>query len=71
MPACAAWGCKTRFGEGKSMHRFPTDVIRRKNWEVEVQRENWNPTSTSYLCSVREILHILYVIYILELISVY
>lgn len=53
MPGCAAWGCSNRTEHGKRMFIFPADKARRKTWEAKVNRSNWVPSRSSYLCEVR------------------
>ncbi|XP_050727460.1 uncharacterized protein LOC127004117 [Eriocheir sinensis] len=51
MVRCAAMGCSNHTGLGKILHRFPRDPERRRQWEKKVNRRNWRPTDSSYLCT--------------------
>ncbi|XP_060788951.1 E3 ubiquitin-protein ligase TRIM21-like [Neoarius graeffei] len=51
--SCSAFGCTNRQGqkEGLLFYRVPADAERRAKWVSAVRRENWNPSSTSRICS--------------------
>lgn len=51
--SCSAFGCSNRQGqkEGLSFYRFLANVERRLKWIAAVKRENWQPSSTSRICS--------------------
>ena len=42
MPGCAAFSCHNRREKGYSLFRFPTNLNRRKLWEIKVKRERWS-----------------------------
>lgn len=50
---CVAYNCTNRHqkGSGISFHRFPSNQVLRQKWVDAVNRANWTPTSSSYLCS--------------------
>ncbi|XP_060755369.1 peroxynitrite isomerase THAP4-like isoform X1 [Neoarius graeffei] len=51
--ACCAVGCHNRQGQhaGRSFYRFPTDPDKRAKWIAAVNRQDWEPTEYSRLCS--------------------
>lgn len=51
MPGCCAVGCRNRPEDGVRVYAFPKDKDRRKQWEVKVRRDNWEPTNHSKLCA--------------------
>ena len=52
MVGCSAWGCSKRSGRDKvTFHRFPKDTEIRQKWINAVNRENFNPSLNTALCS--------------------
>ena len=48
---CVAVGCSNTQGKCKySFHRFPTNELRRKQWEAAVRRDGWCSTQYSRIC---------------------
>ncbi|XP_044745013.1 THAP domain-containing protein 5-like [Coccinella septempunctata] len=52
MPGCAVINCKNSAKKGFLMKHFPKDPSRRKQWIINMKRDNWNPTKYSCLCEV-------------------
>lgn len=52
MPGCSAYKCTNRSEKGYKLYRFPSNPERRKIWRNKVNRLNWEPTHSSYLCQV-------------------
>ncbi|XP_071454646.1 uncharacterized protein [Hetaerina americana] len=50
MPGCSAYGCSNRTEDGVCLKVFPRDPVRRAKWAAMVNRKNWTPKDTSYLC---------------------
>ena len=48
MPLCAAINCNNR--KGKYFYRFPSDPLRRKQWEVAVKRANFKSNDNHRIC---------------------
>lgn len=50
---CCAVGCSNvyRKGSGIQFYRFPVDLERRNKWIAAVNRQNWNPTEYTWICS--------------------
>ena len=50
---CCAVGCSNVFrkGSGIQFYRFPVDLERRSKWIAAVNRQNWNPTEYTWICS--------------------
>jgi len=52
MKGCIANGCSNTCNTpGKSLHRFPKDCMRRKEWIRRISKKNLNPTNSTYVCS--------------------
>ncbi|XP_055520024.1 THAP domain-containing protein 3-like isoform X2 [Leucoraja erinacea] len=51
--SCAAYGCTAVYNKNTdtSFHRFPRNPRRRMEWVQLVRRENFHPTSHTFLCS--------------------
>ena len=52
--SCVAYGCTNRHkGAGSSLafHKFPQDIEKRRKWIHALRRDNFEPTSSSRLCS--------------------
>lgn len=47
---CAAVQCDSDSEKGIQLFRFPWDPERRKKWQINCQREKWQPTDCSRLC---------------------
>ncbi|KAJ8919420.1 hypothetical protein NQ315_016515 [Exocentrus adspersus] len=52
MPGCAAVGCTNSSEKGYLMKTFPRDPIRKHEWAIRTQRNNWYPTRWSSLCEI-------------------
>ncbi|KAG8235723.1 hypothetical protein J437_LFUL016358 [Ladona fulva] len=52
MPGCAALGCSNRTETGHSLKSFPRDPQRRALWTTMVNRKNWIPKNSSYICEI-------------------
>ena len=50
---CCAVGCSNVYRKGSGIHfyRFPVDLERRNKWIAAVNRQNWNPTEYTWICS--------------------
>ena len=50
---CCAVGCSNVFrkGSGIQFYRFPVDLERWSKWIAAVNRQNWNPTEYTWICS--------------------
>ncbi len=54
MVICAAFGCSNKPGtapDGVSFHTFPKNEACRLEWILYVARKDWQPSSSSVLCS--------------------
>ena len=51
--SCCAVGCLNQFAKGSNIkfYRFPTDPITRTKWIAAVDRKDWVPTVSSWICS--------------------
>ncbi|XP_024888969.1 THAP domain-containing protein 4-like [Temnothorax curvispinosus] len=52
MGGCAAEFCNNSSAKGYIMKIFPRDKHRREQWVKNMNRPNWTPTNSSYLCEV-------------------
>ncbi|XP_077272171.1 uncharacterized protein LOC143902863 [Temnothorax americanus] len=52
MGGCAAEFCNNSSAKGYIMKIFPRDKHRREQWVKNMDRPNWTPTNSSYLCEV-------------------
>ena len=52
MGYCAAVGCNKSATKGGKMHKFPRDKIKRKLWELKLNRSNFTLSNETILCSV-------------------
>ncbi|XP_044727520.1 zinc finger protein 569-like [Chrysoperla carnea] len=52
MPLCAAVNCSNRFEDGFRLFLLPTDENRKKQWLINIGRENWTPSKISCVCEV-------------------
>ena len=51
--SCCVFECKKSTKKGKGLHfyQIPTEKCRRIAWIAAINRKNWSPTQTSYVCS--------------------
>ena len=49
---CVVPDCKNRSGKDKKFHRFPPDLERKILWLSRIDRPNWTPNNSSYICEV-------------------
>ena len=52
MGYCAAVGCNKSATKGGKMHKFPRDKVKRKLWELKLNRSNFTLSNETILCSV-------------------
>ncbi|XP_044729120.1 zinc finger protein 184-like [Chrysoperla carnea] len=52
MPLCAANNCSNRFEDGFRLFLFPTDEHRKKQWLINMGREDFTPSKISCVCEV-------------------
>ena len=53
MGGCAAEFCNNSSAKGYRMKIFPRNAEQRAKWIRNVNRKNWTPTNTSFLCEVK------------------